>query len=206
MRFHNGAVPEDPAFQPEEQGWKPIREPGVWGMQLMAIPVAFLLVLISAGLIWPALPDGFFTSGFHFDLPLWKLALTLIVIIPVHEFIHALCSPGWGCTRRTVIGMWLSRGLFYAHYEGEMSRNRFLFVFAGPYLVLALLPIPAVAILGALNPGSGAIWPLAFLSLLAGTLSSGDAIGFFLVLMQIPADALVRNKGWRTYWRPPDAA
>jgi hypothetical protein len=94
-----------------------------------------------------------------------------------------------------MIGVWPARLLFYAYYDGVMSRNRFLLTFALPFLVLSLLPIPLIALTR---------WPsleLLFLSLINGAAASGDIIGIFLVAFQIPRGALIRNKGWRTFWK-----
>ncbi len=40
-----------------------------------------------------------------------------------------------------------------------------------------------------------------FLMRLNALLSCGDLLGVGLDLWQIPANAIVRNKGWKTYWR-----
>lgn len=203
MRFHFGAVPLDPEFDPQQQGWRSIREPGPWVMQLLALPVSVLLLVVSAGLLYLVLPhELLFTQPLTIQMPLWMLALILIFVIPVHEVIHALVHPGWGLSSRTVIGLWLSKVLFYAHYEGPMSRNRFLLVFAAPYLVLSILPLALILLLRAAGAPVETLWGLAFLSVIAGVLASGDAIGFWLIFSQIPARATVRNKGWSTYWKP----
>ena len=204
MRFHSGAVPEDPDFQPEAEGWRSIREPGPWMMQLIALPAAIILLLVSGALLYLVLPNQFsldrqLTGGLP---PGWLVAI-LVLVIPVHELIHAVLHPGWGFSSNSIIGLWSSRLLFYAHYEGAMSRNRFLLVFAGPYLVLSLLPVAAIAALRVLDASLGALAALALLSLWAGALASGDFVGFWLILSQIPNGALVRNKGWKTYWKPP---
>jgi len=42
---------------------------------------------------------------------------------------------------------------------------------------------------------------LVFLAILNAAAASGDIIGFFLVLFQVPSGAQVRNQGWKTFWR-----
>mgnify|MGYP003578868581 CR=1 FL=1 len=53
-------------------------------------------------------------------------------MIPIHELIHAFASPSFGTSDGTLPGIWPSRLLFYAHYEGEIARERFLGVLAAP--------------------------------------------------------------------------
>jgi hypothetical protein len=137
-------------------------------------------------LVWPGEPASASTG---------LLLLFLVGLIPVHELLHALCFPGGLKSPQTLIGVWPARLLFYAHYEGSMPRNRFLLTFVMPFLVLSLLPVVLVGLFQ---------WPsldLLFLSLVNGAAASGDIIGIFLVTFQVPRSAIVRNKGWRTYWK-----
>jgi hypothetical protein len=69
------------------------------------------------------------------------VALSFPALILVHELLHAVVHPGYGFTDATVIGAWPSKLLFYAHYCGPLSRERFLLVFAMPTLVITGLPL-----------------------------------------------------------------
>lgn len=96
-----------------------------------------------------------------------------------------------------MIGVWPSRFVFYAHYDGELTRRRFLVILFAPFLVLSLLPIAIVALFE---------WPsleLLLLSVANGGAASGDIIGIFLVALQMPRSAIIHNHGWRSYWRYP---
>ena len=76
-----------------------------------------------------------------------------------------------------------------------------LMTFLGPFILLSLLPIAIVA-LGRFVPISfELVSALIFLSMVNGAAASGDLIGFVLVLLQIPPNAQVRNRGWRTFWK-----
>jgi len=187
--IHWGAVPEDPDFHPENEGWSPIREPGPLAIQFIALPVAMVVVGLLVGLLALVWPSGSVSGS------IWLLLALAILLIPIHEILHAVCFPGGLPSPHTIIGIWLSRILFYAHYEGVMTRTRFLVTFAMPFLVLSILPIMLVGLLR---------WPsleLAALSIVNGAAASGDIIGIILVGLQVPASASVRNRGWRTYWR-----
>lgn len=199
MRFHCGAIPEDNRFDPEEGGWKRVREPGPIGIQILALPA---LVVILAGLAWlifQVFPRGSGAPSFiGFTRSTW---LALLLFIPVHELIHALCHPKWGLSPNTLIGLWPSRLLFYAYYHGQVERNRLLVAFAMPFIILSLLPIALLAVLKYFFPVVPLATTLAVLSFVNGAAASGDVIGFCLVLFQIPSRAIVRNKGWKSYWR-----
>ena len=189
MIIHWGAVPEDPDFHPENEGWSPIREPGPLAIQFIALPVAMVVVGLLVGLLALVWPSGSVSGS------IWLLLALAILLIPIHEILHAVCFPGGLPSPHTIIGIWLSRILFYAHYEGVMTRTRFLVTFAMPFLVLSILPIMLIGLFR---------WPsleLAALSIVNGAAASGDIIGIILVGLQVPASASVRNRGWRTYWR-----
>jgi hypothetical protein len=49
--------------------------------------------------------------------------------------------------------------------------------------------------------GKVLLW-LVFVVLVNGIGSSFDLLVIGMVLAQVPSNALVRNKGWITYWKP----
>ena len=204
MRFHFGAVPKDPDFLPETEGWSAVRELGPWMIQFIAMPVSFVLLLLSGGLLYLVFPREFlFTQPLTISMlcaPTWVWMLFLL--IPIHEFLHAVCHPGWGFSSNSVIGFWPSKVLVYAHYEGMMSRNRFLLTIAMPYIILALLPIPLIAVSQIFGWTLIVVVALAYLSAIGSVLACGDAVVFWVIISQIPTPAIVRNKGWKTYWKP----
>jgi hypothetical protein len=107
---------------------------------------------------------------------LWTFLLSFAALTAFHELLHIAAHPAAGRSSQSIVGFWPSRVLFYAHYDGELTRNRF------------------VAIL--LSSG----W-IAFISTFNAFLACVDVLGAGMVLFQIPATAVVRNQGWRTYWR-----
>jgi len=198
MQLHRGPVPESPDFEPLSQGWSGIREPGPLLVQLLALPIGgVVLALLSLPVLLVA-PELLAVD--HADLPLVPLVIVLVVCIPVHELIHAFSHPGLGMTDETYIGIWPVKGVFYAHYGGAMSRNRFLWVFCTPILVLSLLPLGIVLLFHPFLSQSVLIC-LAALSAFNGVAASGDILGVILIATQVPRAAMVRNKGWETYWK-----
>ena len=192
MRLHYGAPPENKDFNPEAEGWHSIREPGPIAMQFIAIPVAFLLLVLWAAFLLSFQQDSFPFQGLRIDL---NALLVLFLFIPLHELLHAFTHPQWGISSNSMIGIWPSRGLFYAHYEGEMSRNRFLLVFGMPLIVLGVLPTLLIAMIPELMQS------LLLPSLFGMIFACGDLVGVGFIFFQVPRSAVVRNKGWKTYWK-----
>jgi hypothetical protein len=195
MRFHLGAIPHSPDFAPHAP-WNSVREPPPWLMQLIALPIGIVSAL-SVGVLWHLITP--LRGGAMVVTPLGAL-LVLVASVGVHELVHASAHPLMGRSPHSVLGFWPSRGVFYAHYDGELSRNHFVTIFVAPLCVLSLLPLLAAAFMQ-VGPG----W-LAFVSSLNALLASGDILGAVVVLAQIPSTAMVRNQGWRTYWRPAERA
>lgn len=199
MRFHLGAIPDE--FQPDAT-WRPIREPGPIALQFIAVPVGFGAAAL-ASYCWHLIgsPNP---VQFHLLHPILFVVLFLlffVVLVVLHELLHAVVHPRLGRTRATVIGAWPSRLLFYAHYSGPLTRNRFLAVFAMPFLVITVLPLVIAATTGlplALHRVASwfSIWNALF--------ACGDYVGMALIFFQIPRAATVQNQGWRTYWKLPE--
>lgn len=190
MRLHFGPIPETPDFVPEPP-WQALKEPTPWLMQLLAVPVA----VVSGGVIL-ALWFWFTplkTVARDPQFVLWGLA-AFVWLIPVHEAIHALVHPGRGLSDRTCIGLWLSRGLFYAHCHGPMSRNRFIAILIAPFVVLSVVPLIVCAATGTAHV------LLVTGSIVNAFLACGDVLGVLLLLWQVPGHATIQNQSWRTYW------
>ena len=201
MRFHSGAIPENPTFHPEAEDWRSIREPGPIAIQILAIPVAVLLMILTGWLFWQFLPSKFIfeeMAPYHLELTI----VVLFLLLPVHELLHALCHPGFGFSNQTVLGVWPSKLLLYAHYEGALSRNRFLVIVLSPLIGLTLIPLVILALLSSYTPSLNVIVNLGCLAFVNAASASGDVIAFFAVLLQIPASGVIQNQGWRTFWKP----
>lgn len=108
-------------------------------MQLLAFPLG-LVAFVIIGLLW------FWATPLNrerFESPA-LLTLGLIAFVPivvVHELVHAAVHPKAGRSDRSILGFWPSRLLFYAHYDGELTRNRFIAILAMPTVVITLLPL-----------------------------------------------------------------
>jgi hypothetical protein len=194
MRFHLGAIPCSPDFVPDAS-WRSLREPSPWLLNLLALPVG--IVAAAAVLVLWCLVTPLRVIMTEITLPAFLLSFAGIVV--VHELIHALVHPMAGRSPLSILGFWPSGGMFYAHYDGELTRNRFLAILLMPLVVISFVPLLVAAVA---QVPSG--W-VAFISAFNAFLSCADILGAGLVLFQIPSTRIVRQQGWRTYWREHDA-
>jgi hypothetical protein len=186
-RFHFGAIPESD-FKLGES-WKPMREPGPLLMQCFALPTGVGACAVFV-MLWLHLTD---VTKSPVARPL-LLSLVLLAVFPVHEFIHIAAHPGWGFSQHSIIGFWPSRMLAYAHYDGVLSRNRFIAILAMPLIVISVGLLLVCAVIG--NASVAVAFASCFNALGAG----GDLSAIGMLIFQVPNRACVVNKGWRTYW------
>jgi hypothetical protein len=200
MRFHFGPPPADPEFQPEVNGWTPLREPKPLLLNVMAVPISILAVVVLA-VAWnraPTISVNLESSIFGRFAPLVYVVAVLFVgflgLVFVHELIHALGCPQFGFSRHTVLGVWPSRLLFYTGHTGGMSRNRWLIIYLLPFLVLSVLPLLVCRTFDLDSP------LLHIVSVVHGLFSGGDIVLVLLILLQVPGAATMQNQGWSTWW------
>ena len=199
MRFHLGPPPPTLDFKPQEDGWMPLREPSPLMLNLLATPVGLVLAIVI-GAAWGMRPiaslPGLQQLGVWGPLlELLLLCMGLPLLILVHEWIHTWPYPRCGFTEQTIIAAWPSKLLFYALYLGPLGRNRWLFVYLLPLLVISILPL-IICRLAGINP-----FVATAVSTFNALVSGGDIIGFGLIAMQVPAGATVQNQGWNTWWK-----
>jgi hypothetical protein len=170
-------------------------------MQFFATPMA-LGMAFAVGYGWHrvGMPASLQFDGRYAVAFLLALVLSFPALVVVHELLHAVVHPGWGLSHRTILGAWPARLLFYAHYSGPLSRNRFLCVFAMPFLIITVLPL-GLAACGLKLPDL-MTWAVAWGSTLNALAAGGDYFGILLISLQVPRAAIVQNQGWRTYWKP----
>jgi len=192
MKFRFGAMPEDPEFEPESEGWVSVREPGPVKIQLIAIVIAVLVGLLLQLLFWLA---GANVSPLQ-NIRNAPIGLGIMLgIIPIHELLHLLCFPCFGLNKKSIIGFWPRMFGAYVYYNGALSRNRVMLISACPFIVLSIIPL-----LGSFVMLSIPVIVVA-VSYLNGFLCGVDLLNILLLVKQVPSDALVRAKGYHSYWR-----
>ena len=217
-------------FQADDP-WKPVLGPGVWGVQLLSVPIG-LIAAAAAAWLWSFLVPvndilsifggvkfvvrgimhlaaGTFPAGM---VPIAAALLSAVVLLPAaiiavgiyalfHELIHIAAHPRFGSSERSILGVWPAKLVPFAYYSGELSRARYLTVVIMPLLVLSFIPLLVCGITGR---SSGVP---AFISILNVLGSSGDILVLGLLLFQVPGSAVIRGQGGRssgTFWRFAD--
>jgi len=192
MKFRFGAMPEDPEFDPKNQGWTSLRGPGPGKIQLIAIVIAVLLGLLLQLLFWLA---GANVSPLQ-NIRNAPIGLGIMLgIIPIHELLHLLCFPCFGLSENSIIGFWLRMFGPYVYYNGALSRNHVMLISACPFMVLSIIPLLGYFVMLNIPVVVVAV------SYLNGLLCGADLISIFLLVKQVPSDALIRSKGFHSYWQ-----
>ena len=193
MRIHFGAIPDSPDFVPDAH-WRALRQPSApWIENLLALPIGVAAAVIVAALWYLVTPLRDITPAM--SLPTFLLLSAGLVI--VHELIHALVHPRSGLSPHSILGFWASLG-FYAHYDGEMSRNRLVACLLMPLLIISIVPLLVSAVAQVSSD-----W-VAFVSAFNALCACVDLLLAGSILIQIPGTAMVRFKSWRIYWRDQD--
>jgi len=190
MKLIFGKPPENSNFDPQLEGWAPIKEPSPWIAQLIGIAVGALITVLL-GVFWHLATP---MRNFKIELGLLTL-LSLVGIVVFHELIHAIFQPGYGITSNTYLGFWPSKLLFYAHYNSVLSKQRFMIVLIAPFILLSIIPLVFCVFFQYSSTLMCAI------SLFNAFLACVDVFGFILIYFTVPSGSVVQNKGWKTYYK-----
>ncbi|QST00975.1 DUF3267 domain-containing protein [Pontibacillus sp. ALD_SL1] len=177
-------------FRPEEEGWTMLKEPKAALAQWLALPIGmFAIFLVYALAVVLGIEELY---QFRFG---WNLLLAYIVLVPIHEWLHAMVFPDKLKSDDIYVGVLRKYLVFFAFYTNEMSRNRALAVYMTPFLVLSVVPIVFMAVTGV---SSLFLFDIAFLNAIC---SCVDLLAMIMIYNQVPKEAVVRNKGYKTYWK-----
>jgi len=189
MKLNLGSLPENVGFNPLKSGWYRLKEPGPIFFTILSAPVLIIVV----GLIYLLYINFINQETFQLDttLVLW----VLLIIAPIHEFIHALFTPSWGMSNKTVIGFWPQRILLYAVYTETLKKKQILLFLIMPFCILSLFPLLIMFLFKLDNQ------ILIYFIIVNAGLSSGDIIQLPILYFQLPKNSVVRNKGWKSYWK-----
>ena len=195
MRFHLGDIPSSSDFVPDAS-WKPLRQPSPWMELLAAYPIGF----VAAGMVsilWLAITP--FQLQDVTSTMSWRgFLVSFAGMGVVHELLHLVVHPMSGRSPHSIVGAGGPTTGVYAHYAGEMTRNRFVAILLMPLVIISFVPL-LVAAVAQVSPG----W-IAFISAFNALVACADTLDAGLVLFQIRAAATVRCRGLRIYWREHD--
>jgi len=190
MRFRFENVPEGQTDALEAKGWQeaPALDPRM--VQSYGLIAAFGGMLLV----------GILLRGTFRPTTTWAAVLILVTTVPLHELVHALSTPAWGLSERTVIGVQRGTGLLlpYMYYDGEQPLRRMLLTGLAPVLVLTLIPLVFLSIMPVSGPMRANLGFLAFLNI---AVSGGDLVTFLWISTHLPAKVTVRRNGWGLLWK-----
>jgi len=188
-------------MESDVSGYKKLKEPSLSRLALISLPVgliaALLLFIITQYLTSVKISiDLFYLFK---DVKLIILAILgfisfNIIIIIVHEFLHAIIFPEKLSSDNIIFGVYRS-SMFFAFYKLDMKRERMIICMLFPILLLSMVPLVFIIMLNINLP------IINFLILYHITLSSGDLVGVYLILINSPKGCYLKNKGYHTYYR-----
>lgn len=126
------------------------------------------------------------------------LLVATAMVLFFHELAHAMTFTCGRARGLRVECVW-QKSRPHLRYHGAVSRGRYIAVLFAPLVVVSIVPIAASVVLS-LHSGD-----LVLISLLNALASGGDAIGAALVLLQVPANAVVQRRGECVIWRAVNA-
>jgi hypothetical protein len=189
MKFKLGPLPENDDFNPSELGWRRLTEPGPILLQALAIPTAVVMLVLAF----------FFYTIFigedEFRIDMTLVWWAIVILTPIHEFVHAISTPSWGMSDKTVVGFWPRKILPYTLYTDAWNRSRVIWFLIMPFVILSVLPATGMCFWKLDSP------VLYHFILINAGLSSGDILQVPIFLFQVPRHAVIKNKGWNSYWR-----
>lgn len=204
MRFHFGPPPDNLEFTPDPR-WQPFVEPGpktfLWAslpLGVLAAGAIIILWLCCTDLTWNDELYWFFIEN-----NTWSILLLMTAMLIVHELLHGVFLPGGGLSSNTVFGIWPVKGALYVQYRDELPRNLAISHVIGPFVLLSVVPLLLGLLPYRLVPwlGDNVRAMFFFISVVNALTSCADLLYCRLIFFQVPANGIIRHKGFYTYWR-----
>ena len=172
--------------------------------------VGFTLSVI-VGLILPLIPFTILTVESYLfprsstyngeSIPWWIIFPVLIVCIVIHELLHLIWHPGWGLSHQSSLNIWPQKLQFGVHYDGFMSRSRWLVMRLAPLVGLTVLP--TIFLMAAHFFRLPYFWQqfVNILILINSLGSGGDFLASIIVYRQVPPQGEIGIWNGRACWR-----
>jgi hypothetical protein len=182
------------------QGWMRIKEPSNLPMAFLgSIPIMamcgllsiFIITLFDSTLV--SFFEGMGTNrGVSFSFRWYYIAFMLIMIY-IHEMLHALWIPNFLKDDSTFFGIKLWGGFVFT--SQSLTKKRFIIICLAPFVTLSIiLPL----ILGGLNLLNGVLIVMIMINAMA---SSVDILSAVLIIFQVPKGAMVVTNSFETYYK-----
>lgn len=190
MRFIFGNAPVEQVPSPVAEGWRQIPALGAKYIQRYGLIVSCIGMLLV----------GVLLAGSIKPSSTWTAILILVITLPLHELVHAVTTPTWGLSDRTVIGLQRSKGLImpYMYYDGSQPLWHMLLSGLAPLMLLTVLPVILI-LFAPLKAAPRA--DLSFLAFFNVAISGGDLVNFLWIGTHLPLHATVKGVGWGLLWK-----
>lgn len=163
------------------------------GMGLALIPV--VLLSLEAWLL-PRVDTRPYET-----IPWWIVFPATLVCVLLHELLHLVSHPRWGGSADSLVVFWPQKFQVGVHYQGFMSRSRWLVMRLAPLVGLTLLPTLFLLV----------VYPFLLdffweqfivLVIVINSLGSGgDLVASVIIARRVPAAGQVGIWNGRAYWR-----
>ena len=125
-----------------------------------------------------------------------RVILFIFLIVPIHEFLHAVSFKGGITSKRVVFGFYPKMFAFYACYIGKVAWYRYITISTMPFLTLTVIPL-IIVILFHLEYTC-----IVEVIIANGMASAGDVLTIITISKQVPRQSILINSGMKTYWKP----
>ena len=197
MKMVLGPIPTSRTLRPVVGIWTPLSNSDSASFTALATSLAMVPVVIGLLVLFSdnaATILRFREDKVHFGV----FVACLVMLVPMHELIHAVAYFKPLRSPQMVVGVWPRRCMCYVVYDEPLPRFRVLLMSISPFLILTC--VPALVLFWIDPPFRSAV---AFVVLVHTSLCAGDALVVWRLLAQVPPGALVHNDGWTTYWKLP---
>ncbi|ATF15279.1 DUF3267 domain-containing protein [Brevibacillus sp. HB1.4B] len=178
--------------------WVPLKEPQSLGRAtLLSIPFMLINAFIAYGIIYIFSPITFqelgLTSGsFSISIDL-RAILFLLGLVIFHECLHLIFIPNFMRSEKTWMGLTLFGG--FVATEEKIPKSRYILITIAPFIILSVMLPFLLGFFGLFTT------MLKFLILINAIASSVDMLNLFLVMKQVPKQAILISNGQKTYWK-----
>jgi len=135
MKFMLGEPPGNQNFDLVE--FVKLEEPSKEAFMRIALVLQICLWVVFL-IVWLLVDSNFFQNLIEMGIASFLLALFIALVI--HEILHAVTYPVSN-DNQVIFGCWPEMGALYASFDGELSRNRWLTVYAMPFLCISIVPL-----------------------------------------------------------------
>jgi hypothetical protein len=132
MKFIKREPDENMAFLQNERGW--VLSELISSKKVLII--GLIVGIISTGLLAFIIKTVIFCADFDFHI--YKKLYLIVLIIPLHEFVHLLFFPN---LNNSTFGVLLHKAVFFVTTNDVLSGKRFLAVSLMPVFLLTVVPV-----------------------------------------------------------------